>query len=80
MDAFYNAFPVVHDICIPVSTCTTLRCSVATGDTAEELLGHQAVGKPGWGHDRRKSCSQGNFDSEILLGRAVNSLLAELGF
>lgn len=58
----------------------TLRCSVAAGDTAEEFLGHWAVGKPGWGHDRRKSCSQGIFGSEVLLERAVNRVLGELGF
>lgn len=80
MDAFYNVFSVVHDICIPVSTYTTLSCSVAAGDTAEELLGHWAVGKPGWGHNRRESCSQGIFHSEVLLERAVNRVLGDLGF
>lgn len=80
MGAFYNVFSVVHDICIPVSTYTILSSSVAAGDSAEELLGHWAVGKHGWGHDRRKSCCQGIFGSEVLLERVVNGVLGELGF
>lgn len=56
MSASYNAFTVVmaHDICILVSTCNTLSCFCAAGDTAEELLGQRAVGKHGWGQAEEK--------------------------
>lgn len=63
----FQSVPTVHSVAL-----------VQLGNTAEELSEQWAVGKPGWGHGRRKSCSLlGIFGSEVLLGRAVNRVLRE---